>query len=60
MGTPKLSNDKSEVNKYYIKRHRNKNAKKYKQEDRNKRKLAEDWLKCLICLQWFHKTCFKK
>ena len=55
MGTPRLSNDKSEVNKYYIERHRNKNAKKYKQEDRDEKKLAEDWLKCLICLQWFHK-----
>ena len=19
---------------------------------------VEDWLKCSICLQWFHKTCF--
>ena len=53
MGTPRLCNDKSEVNKYYIKTYRNKNAEKYKQEDRDRKK-------CLICLQWFHETCFNR
>ena len=39
MGTPRLFNDKSEVNKYYIKRYRNKNAEKHKQEDRDRDKM---------------------
>ena len=49
MGRPRLGRDKSGGNKKYIKRHRNKNAEKYKQEDRERKKLARQKLKCLNC-----------
>ena len=61
MGRPRLGKDKSEANKEYIKRYRNKNAEKYKQEDRESKKLARQklkLLKCPVCLQWFHETFF--
>ena len=38
MGRPKLNKSKSEANKEYIKKHREKNAENYKDKDRKRKK----------------------
>ena len=45
MGRPKLNKSKSEANKEYVKKYREKNAEKYKEEDRKRKKNKLEYMK---------------